>query len=385
VSATPEAPADPAEAARLAAFWGSIYAATPRTPVTVGIVAVNVVVFVATLVAGAGLFRAVPEVMLKWGANYGPVTGDGEPWRLLTYMFLHYGVVHLAFNMWALWDAGRLVERLYGNIAFLLLYVLSGICGGLASLAWNTPQVVVAAGASGAVFGVYGALFAFVLRHKRAVPKAVLGSIGASAAVFVAFSLFIGALVTGIDNAAHLGGLAGGFVGGFALARPAPSAAQSTGRLAAAAAGGVAVVVVLWTLLPPPPYRYSEQRAAELAIQAFLERENETVKLARAVLDPLKRGEISEPDAADRLEREVVPRWEAVHRELSAVVLSEAAPASKRLKLAVRYTAVRREILTELAAGLRTGDKLRLEHANVLAGESRRLLEELVRDHRRRK
>lgn len=363
--------------ARIAEFWNEVHAATPRTPVTFGIVGLNTGVFVALLFAGAGIVRSSPELLAAWGANFSPATGDAQPWRLLTYMFLHFGAVHLVFNMWALWDAGRLVERLYGNATFLGIYVFAGICAGLASYGWNTPRVV-SAGASGAIFGVYGALLAFVVLRKRTVPREVLGSIGASAAVFVAFSLFVGALLTGIDNAAHLGGLAGGFAAGLACASPAGRARQ-----AIAAVLGAGVVAGIWAALPPPPYTQRQQAAAEEAMRQFLDQEAEPVKLTRAVLGPLKRGEIAPEVAAARLETEIVPQLEAANRRLAAVSLPEGAPGAARLQLMVRFTAVRREMLSELAQGLRYDDKQRLEHANLLAGESHRLLDELKRSHRK--
>ncbi len=368
---------EPGEDARVAGFWNDLYAATPRTPVTIGIVGLNVGIFAALLSAGAGIVRSSPDLLLAWGANFGPATGDGQQWRLLSHMFLHFGVVHLVFNMWALWDAGRLVERLYGNSAFLGIYLLAGICGGLASYGWNEPRVV-SAGASGAIFGVYGALLAFVALRRRSVPREILGSIGASAAVFISFSLFVGAVLTGIDNAAHLGGLAGGFAAGLACA-------ALPGRMprAAAAVLGAGIVAGIWSVLPPPAFTQRQQAAAEETIKRFLADEVETVKLARTVLDPLKRGELAPQAAADRLDKEVVPRWDAANRQLAAVVLPEAAPAAQRLQLMVRYTAVRREMLTELAQGLRHDDKQRLEHANLLAAESHRLLDALKKSHRK--
>jgi len=367
----------------LSDFWDAVYAATPRTPVTQGIVVLNVAIFVALLFAGAGLFKTSSSVLFSWGANFGPATLDGEPWRLFAYMFLHYGIVHLGFNMWALWDAGRLVERLYGNLPFAGIYVFAGVCGGLASLWWNEARAA-SAGASGAVFGVYGALFAFALARKRAVPKAVIGSIGASAAVFVAFSLFVGTVLTGIDNAAHLGGLAGGFAAGFACAMPV-GAPIPPARAAATALAGLAAPGGLWFAMPPPAYTYRAELAAEAAMRDFLAEEAETVRLARAVLDPLKRGELAPDVAADRLDADVVPRWAAANRRLAAIELAEPAPAASRLKLMVRYTAVRREMLAELASGLRYDDRQRLENANTLAAESHRLLDELQRSQRKSK
>ena len=377
-----EPAAAPQDEARATAFWESVHAASPRAIVTLVLVALNIAVFGALLLKGAGAFRTSPELLLRFGANFAPSTQDGEPWRLLAYMFLHYGAVHLGFNLWALWDAGRIVERLYGSVAFLGLFLFAGVCGGLASLWWNGPRAV-SAGASAAVFGVYGALFGYVVLRRRAIPREVLGSIGASAAVFIAFSLFIGTVVTGIDNAAHLGGLAAGFVLGLALA-PAPA----TGRRAlaqslAAPVLAAAVVGATWAILPAPAYLQRDQAAAESAMRAFLDREAETVRLARTVLDPLKRGELTPAVAADRLESEVVPKWDAAHKALSAIKVSEAAPAAPRLKLMLRYTAVRREMLTELAQGLRHDDATRLANANRLAAESHKLLDDLQRTARK--
>lgn len=375
------AEADPAEQARLEAFWDRLYAATPRTPVTIGLILLNVAAFLATLADGAGFIRPVPEVMLRWGAIHAPAVGDGELWRLLAHMFLHYGILHLAINMWALWSTGRFVERLYGNGVFFAITLFSGICGGLATL-WRADASF-GVGASGAIFGLVGAVVAFAALRKDALPRAVLGDLGTSLLVFAAFSIFIGVAIPGVDNLAHVGGFIGGFVAGAACARPAAGVKVQPARLVAATVAGIVVLGAVWAFVPPPPYTLSAERAAGAALAAFLDKEGETVKAARMVLDPLKRGELSEVDAADRLEREVVPKWDAVHRELAAIKLSEAAPSARELQLALRYTAVRREILTELAGGLRHNDKLRLEHANALAGESRRLLEQFGKQRRR--
>ena len=91
---------------------------------------------------------------------------------MLTCAFLHFGIIHLAFNMWVLWQLGDLVERLVGNIGFLVLYIISGVGGSLASLLWN--PMVISAGASGAVFGVGGALMGFILLRRDTIPAEVL-------------------------------------------------------------------------------------------------------------------------------------------------------------------------------------------------------------------
>ena len=120
------------------------------TPVTIALVGANLCIFAAMLAYGAGLWHSPNDVQLAWGANFGPATKDGEWWRLGTAMFLHFGLVHLAMNMWALWDGGRLAERLYGRWRFLVIYVASGLAGNLLSLIVHGDHAV-SGGASSAI------------------------------------------------------------------------------------------------------------------------------------------------------------------------------------------------------------------------------------------
>ena len=139
----------------------------PReVPVTSALLAINLVVFAVMLVFGAGLWHSANGVQLAWGANFGPATQDGQWWRLFTAMFIHFGLIHLALNMFALWDIGRLVERLFGRTRYVLLYVGSGIIGNLLSLVLQGNQAV-SGGASGAIFSLYGALLVFLWRERK--------------------------------------------------------------------------------------------------------------------------------------------------------------------------------------------------------------------------
>jgi membrane associated rhomboid family serine protease len=155
--------------------------------------------------------------LVSWGSNVGQLTLGGQWWRLLTSMFLHGSLLHLLFNMVTLWQAGQLVERLFGTARFLALYVVAGLCGSLASVLWN-PHVN-SVGASGAIFGIIGGLLAFMQHKNSGVPPTVVKDLRGSLLPFLAFNLFAGYIYPHTDNAAHIGGLIGGWLAGHALAR----------------------------------------------------------------------------------------------------------------------------------------------------------------------
>src|SRR4029453_17866843 len=159
------------------------------------------------------------DSLIQWGANYGPRTTQGEWWRLFTCMFLHIGVLHLVFNMRALWNVGGFMERWLGSSSFLVLYLLAGLLGSVASVAWN--PFVVSAGSSCAIFGLVGGLLAFLVRPRAMQQHASLAALRTNTLVFLGFNLVYGFIQQGIDMAAHIGGLVGGFVCGWGV-RPSP-------------------------------------------------------------------------------------------------------------------------------------------------------------------
>ena len=154
------------------------------------------------------------QVLVRFGAKVNPLIAAGEYWRLFTSMFLHIGIWHLAFNGYALVVIGTELERLLGAGRFLAIYILSGLFGSLASYAFSSS---LSAGASGAIFGLIGALAAFFILHRSR-----LGNWGrsrlANIAFLLAINLFFGFTQSGIDNWAHLGGLLCGFALGWVLA-----------------------------------------------------------------------------------------------------------------------------------------------------------------------
>ena len=180
------------------------------------LVIINVAVYFVML-ASTGFKQFIifrPNVLLDWGANIGAFSVTGQYWRLFTSMFVHASIFHLLLNMYALIVFGPEVSRIFGAWRFLLIYVLSGLAGALSSIIWNPIQT--SAGASAALMGIVGAMFAYVVSKgdkdraaKYAHPFVFFG--------IVCASICGGFFVPEIDNAAHIGGLFGGFVCGILL------------------------------------------------------------------------------------------------------------------------------------------------------------------------
>jgi membrane associated rhomboid family serine protease len=209
-----------------AAFAGSAQpqpapAAPPRAvpyrpPVTTAILALNILVFAAMVFTGVSAMEPRNLQLLKWGADFGPLTLDRQPWRVLTSTYVHIGLWHLAVNMWSLWQLGRLAERIFGRLAYALVYTATGIAASLVSLLWNPMRI--SAGASGALFGIVGALIAALYLGKLPFPKPAVQRILKNLVVVVVVNLLFGAGAGFIDNSAHIGGLIAGLAIGAVLA-----------------------------------------------------------------------------------------------------------------------------------------------------------------------
>lgn len=172
--------------------------------ITYAIMAICILLFIAMYVLGNG--SGDINTLLSFGANLDTLVKDGEVFRLFTCIFLHIGIWHLICNMYSLYVIGKEIESLYGKIKYLIIFIGSGICGSLLSMAFTHNTV--SAGASGAIFGLLGSLLYFGYYY-----RAYLGnSIKRSVLPVIAFNLFIGFMSTGIDNAAHIGGLVGGIL-----------------------------------------------------------------------------------------------------------------------------------------------------------------------------
>jgi membrane associated rhomboid family serine protease len=211
------------------------------TPVvTRALIALNVLVFVAETAAGAPLGGGGGGVVFAKGALYGPlVVHQHEYWRLLSAGFLHDGLLHIAVNMLSLYFVGSALEPAIGRVNLLAIYFASLLSGSFGALLFQ-PQVPTL-GASGAIFGIFGALI--VLAYRRGIPiwQSGLG-------VVLLFNLIFSVSFRGISLGGHLGGLVGGLIAGWAVTElaerrrmPAAAVAVCAGLAAVSVAGALAV------------------------------------------------------------------------------------------------------------------------------------------------
>ena len=338
---------------------------SPRhAPVTLTLIFINVMVFILMLFAGASFWHGDSTIQLAWGASFGPATQDGQWWRLFTAMFLHFGIAHLGLNMWALWDVGRLVERLYGRWQFALLYLASATGANLLSLAVNGGTAV-CAGASGGVFSLYGALLVFLWRERGQVDPAEFRWLLMAAGGFTAVSLAMGFFVTGIDNAAHVGGLVCGALLAPVLAKPwsAQSPAPNFVVRGAPAAVLAASVVIILARLPAPGYRLSDELKAQAAIRQFLDEDRRLSERWSNLLSTKGRDGVTFEQLAGRIESRVGAGYQENFEQLSALRLDPGAPSASTLEELRRYAALRGDASHALADGLRKQDPVKVRNA----------------------
>jgi rhomboid protease GluP len=208
---------------------------------------INAAVFLGMVLSSSSVMNFPGIELVHWGANVGALTFSGEWWRLITNVFVHGGLLHIAFNMWCLWNLGALCESLYGRGTYAAIYLICGLGASLASAAWH--PYVPSVGASGAIFGLAGALIAAFKLGEFSVPRAALSGTLRSLGAFVVYNLLFGFAIPGIDNTAHIGGLVTGLIVGALIAVFAPRQEHGPRRVAiflvvilALAGGAIAVV-----------------------------------------------------------------------------------------------------------------------------------------------
>ncbi len=331
-------------------FERHLVAQSPQTPVTVGLVAINVLVFLTTALSRQSL--------IVWGSNFGPYTTGGEWWRLFTSLFLHAGVLHLFFNMWALASFGPLAERLYGSVNYLILYLIAGVAGSLASLSWR-PEVN-SVGASGAILGILGALLAAQLRGGESFPGNIVRPLRDTTLVFLGWTLYAGLSSKGIDNAAHLGGAAAGFLLGLFAARPI----TGEGSFSRNELRHLIQMLPLGALLLVGGVYFAQRASASMVGEGLYWQTLRWLSAGEhtangrydAALHLAKADARNQAALADTLQKDVLPFWRLAADRLSAVELRSDSPQLARLERLQDISDGRAHGYERLLEGLRKND-----------------------------
>lgn len=176
---------------------------------TMILIGINIIVFLITALLSNNIFDIDTMVLLRFGAKYNPLIYSGEVWRLLTCAFLHGGIMHIGFNMYALYVIGPQIEQIYETKNYLLIYLSSCITASLLGVIASPRTISV--GASGGIFGLMGALLAFAVCERHKLEKKYVWSL----IQVILINLVIGLSLNNIDNFGHIGGLLGGAIIGY--------------------------------------------------------------------------------------------------------------------------------------------------------------------------
>ena len=180
--------------------------------ITYGIIAICIIVFICMYIFGNGSYDNM--TLIKFGANVDSLVKSGHFYRLITCAFLHIGIFHLIFNMYALYVIGPQVESFFGKTKFIIIYLISTISASLLSMVFNHNTIC--AGASGAIFGLLGCILYFGYHY-----RIYLGNVIKSQIVpIIILNLLLGFMISGVDNYAHIGGLVGGILATMAVGVP---------------------------------------------------------------------------------------------------------------------------------------------------------------------
>ncbi len=328
-----------------------------RPWVTYALIAINFAAFSYELVKGASVTGATPQQMIDLGGDFAVLTRNGEPWRLVTSMFLHYGVLHIGMNMLCLYQV-RFVERMVGRAEFLALYFATGVLSGAASIV-RQPNAV-SAGASGAVFGVFGVFTAMMIVRRAKFAPHVWSRTMSSLGTFFGLNLVIGLTQTGIDMTAHVAGLIAGFAGGYAVASAQERTARPALRAAIVAIAGIGLAIGVLYATPPT-------KSYVTLVADFDAMHNKTMIRYHELFSQWKQHE-PDPQFAEALERDVIAPFDALHTKLKAFPLEDVPESRRQLFFDLgEYLGTRVGWWRQMEQLARTPDPLAVKDLNAMS------------------
>ncbi len=289
------------------------------------LIAIMLIVFVLMVLSGVSIFDPSAAEIFVWGGNFQPYTVVDDYWRLITHLFVHVGIIHLVLNLYALFIIGQYLEPIIGRGRLLLYFLITGIMGGIVSIWWDAGRI--SAGASGAIFGLYGVFMILLLSGLlgKEMKKNLLTSIG----VFIAANLIYG-IKDNIDNAAHLGGLVCGTFIGLLMTMEIKWPKQR-------------LILKTATIVLPLVIAYSYLDSADNSDLDFTFRLQQIAMLDSDADWPITSGSgKSDQQMAGDMERTSIPKWTEIASILKRYQPKELNPLNEKLHIALTdYTTLR--------------------------------------------
>jgi len=319
---------------------------------------INVFVFLIMVISGANFFTPDISSLINWGGNLRSLTLNGQYWRLLSSVFLHAGIFHLIFNMYALLYVGAALEASIGKIKFILAYILAGLFSSVSSITIN--ENIVSVGASGAIFGLFGVLSALLIFKEFNVQNISRKSLLSSVGFFIFYNLIYGFGKAGIDNAAHIGGLLSGFVIGLAFVLILKNRVNK----------GLVYISLVLLLLLVSTFTLSQVSnnygKYNKVIKEFSINEQKAMWMYREDLEAIPRDKLSFYE--ERLNKEGISLWDKNLSMLSDLQQLDLPPVLQdQIKLIIEYSELRKEscIIMQKALG-NPSDSLKSQLTNIL-------------------
>ena len=337
----------------------------------------NCLVYLVVAYGGDGWLKFNPDYLITVGGNFSPYTTEGQWWRMFTATFLHAGLVHLIFNMYALYSFGVLAERLYGTRAFLGIYLLAGFAGSCGTLL--ASPMAVGVGASGAIFGIVGALLSFLITDKDLLSEGARKKLLTNFAIFVVYAIGSGFGKAGIDNAAHVGGLFTGLILGWLTNSQPRFRQEENGWITGRVFAGICLVLVgagIGIAAAPKPGADFRFKAA------IIEMMEEMGAKELALAEELKRISAKGVNATPAEVAQVVRSLKSVYNG-DAERLAAMQPESEGLKssreLLLDYIALKQEGNDLLAEGIEKEDMRSIEAGKQKLSEANEIGSELAK------
>jgi membrane associated rhomboid family serine protease len=291
-------------------FYDALRARTAHTIATPALIALNVLVFAFMLVGTGSL--SDPQTLIGWGASFGPLTTNGDWWRLLTAIFVHAGPIHLLVTIASLMTIGFILERAVGPLALAAVYVASGLIANVVSL-WSAPALSVTLGSSGAVLGVYGLLVASLTwtiysRPEGSVPMTTVKRIATAAAIFALFNM----LTDYIVGTGELAGFSTGMIAGLIVARGITRARPPVQR--AGLVMGLTLTIAIVTVAPVRGILDVRTEVAQVVAV-----EERTAGAYNKAVTQFRKGSIGSADLVATIDQSIMPELHAARARLQAL------------------------------------------------------------------